>query len=154
MKILLIVAIIAIIIFIFNSSREYMTNEKLIAGLQKQSGVGSGAPTGGSAGSLPLYGPSAINPPVPTPSSSGSGSGSGKTSASYPDIYGPNVPSVPGRAGAGAGAGVGNQVSGLDSHQEGTDSSTFVYNPNLRKAFPTADGEPKPFLTDLHKIQH
>jgi hypothetical protein len=145
MKTLFIVAIIAITIFIFGGYREYMTNEKLIAGLTKHS-VNTPATATASATAIPLYGPSAVNPPPAPATGGGNGSGSGSDGASYPDIYGPDVPLVPGSKGVGGGS-VGNSVAGLDEQQ-------FVYNPNLRKAFPTADGEPKPFLTDLHKIQH
>ena len=66
--------------------------------------------------------------------------------ADYPDVFGPANANASGAAHASA-------VAAYPSNKE-EDSDVYTFNPNLQAAFKTEVGDPKPFLTDISKIQH
>ena len=80
-----------------------------------------------------IYGPKGIMSEEPEPNLSAKGN----PKAIYPQIYGPDIPLVPGK-----------KVQTQDGEDDGND-----YNIDLAKAFPRADGPPQPFLTDFASFQ-
>jgi hypothetical protein len=78
-----------------------------------------------------IYGPKGVMSDEPEPNLSE------KTNAKaiYPNIYGPDIPLVPGKK---------VQTEGDDDYD---------YNLDLEKAFPKADGPPQPFLTNFSSFQ-
>ena len=82
----------------------------------------------------PILGPAAENPLEETPDSSEANNR--VNLAGYPNIYGPDVPLVP----------------GVKSVNEDADKEP-EYNVDLQKLFPSAGGPPQPFLTDFSAFQ-
>jgi hypothetical protein len=91
----------------------------------------------------PLYGPKSGGlEPTPTPSSKKNNGQDGINS--YPDIYGPEITPIPGSKSCKKGKHTSDCV----------DDEAYQFNPDFDKAFPRADGEPQPFLTDFSSFQH
>lgn len=86
----------------------------------------------------PIYGPKAEKVVQPTKPSSKSGF---SDTSVYPDIYGPEVVASP-----------GEKVKSAKHESDKLDDSTYDYNPDFQKAFPTS-GPPQPFLTDFSRFQ-
>jgi hypothetical protein len=64
---------------------------------------------------------------------------------SYPEIYGPDAPMVPGTT--------SKSCSTSSKHEsDNVEDCTYDYNPDLQKAFPTS-GPPQPFLNDFSPFQ-
>lgn len=123
-------------------SREHMTNSDLISTLKTFGDKGSKKPAKDvtQRDSMPILGPKA--PPIdPADKKKASKSGT-NTSGVYPDIYGPDVPKIPGTS----------QTAGKHVSDETSDEE-YEYNPDLKNAFPV-EGPPQPFLTDFSKFQH
>ena len=91
--------------------------------------------------SIPIMGPKApaIDPADKKKKEASKGS---NTSGVYPDIYGPDIPKIPGTSRT-----AGKHVSDETSDEE------YQFNPDLKNAFPV-EGPPQPFLTDFSKFQH
>ena len=109
-----------------------MSNADVLTAL-KQYGVDTeeNSDTANKTPSELIYGPKGIMSDEPEPDLSASTD----SKAIYPEIYGPDVPLVPGKK---------VQTEGDDEYD---------YNVDLGKAFPKADGPPKPFLTDFSSFQ-
>jgi hypothetical protein len=128
------------------SNREHMTNEDLLAGLKQ---MGTHNPTvkdSDQPKEAPIYGPRVpkLEHPDPNPAET-SETGAGL----YPQIYGPDVPMVPGNkktSKTGTGAIGGSQASDV------VNSPVHEFNPDLKRSFPT-NGEPEPYLNDFSRIQ-
>ena len=90
-----------------------------------------------------LYGPKTTKIEEPKPSASGKKPGEDDTNV-YPDIYGPEITPVPGSKSCKKGKHTSDCV----------DDEAYQFNPDFDKAFPRADGEPQPFLTDFSSFQH
>ena len=88
---------------------------------------------------LHIYGPEASAPAEPTPAAP-SKNPQGDSSL-YPQIYGPDVPAVPGK-----------KPQNGKQESDNTEDSTYDFNPDLKRAFPT-EGPPQPFLGDFSKFQ-
>jgi hypothetical protein len=136
-----IVVLAIVVIFITRPLTEYMTNKDLVSALQTHGTPEAKKNAKDEPSELEIYGPKAEKV-VPT-KSSGKSSGS-DTSGSYPDIYGPDIPLVPGTK--------TKSMPGKHTSDE-VDDETYDFNPDLQKAFPT-EGPPQPFLTDFSKFQH
>ena len=136
-----IVVLAIVVIFITRPLTEYMTNKDLVSALQTHGTPDTKKKAKDEPSELEIYGPKAEKV-VPT-KSSGKSSGS-DTSGSYPDIYGPDIPLVPGTK--------TKSMPGKHTSDE-VDDETYDFNPDLQKAFPT-EGPPQPFLTDFSKFQH
>jgi hypothetical protein len=136
-----IVVLAIVVIFITRPLTEYMTNKDLVSALQTHGTSDAKKKKKDEPSELEIYGPKAEKV-VPT-KSSGKSSGS-DTSGSYPDIYGPDIPLVPGTK--------TKSMPGKHTSDE-VDDETYDFNPDLQKAFPT-EGPPQPFLTDFSKFQH
>ena len=135
------VLLVAIVIFVTRTRIESMTNKDLISVLQTHGTPDAKKKKKDEPSELEIYGPKAEK--VVPSSSSGSKPGS-DNSGVYPDIYGPDIPLVPGtKKKAIPGKHVSDEV----------DDETYDFNPDLQKAFPT-EGPPQPFLTDFSKFQH
>ena len=122
---------------------ERMTNNDLLETL-KTFGEKGTKPTQVPDTQQMIYGP--MNPKLGDPSSV---PGSGKKldpNMQYPDIYGPEVTPIPGMSRC-------KSKSGQNS-SDCPDDNPYVFNPDLKNAFPTSDGDPEPFLTDFSKFQH
>lgn len=137
-----IVVLAIVVIFITRPLTEYMTNKDLVSALQTHGTTDAKKKKKDEPSELEIYGPKAEKV-VPTKSTSGKSSGS-DTSGSYPDIYGPDIPLVPGTK--------TKSMPGKHTSDE-VDDETYDFNPDLQKAFPT-EGPPQPFLTDFSKFQH
>jgi hypothetical protein len=137
-----IVVLAIVVIFITRPLTEYMTNKDLVSALQTHGTTDAKKKKKDEPSELEIYGPKAEKV-VPTKSISGKSSGS-DTSGSYPDIYGPDIPLVPGTK--------TKSMPGKHTSDE-VDDETYDFNPDLQKAFPT-EGPPQPFLTDFSKFQH
>lgn len=137
-----IVVLAIVVIFITRPLTEYMTNKDLVSALQTHGTPEAKKKSKDEPSELEIYGPKAEKV-LPTKSTSGKSSGS-DTSGSYPDIYGPDVPLVPGTK--------TKSMPGKHTSDE-VDDETYDFNPDLQKAFPT-EGPPQPFLTDFSKFQH
>lgn len=132
MDYLLILLLIIAIVIAWNN-REHMSNSDVLTAL-KQYGVDTNDNKSKKKQPTELiYGPKSEIPTEPSPDLSS------KTNAKavYPNIYGPDVPLVPGK-----------KSQSQDGEGEGND-----YNIDLAKAFPRADGPPQPFLTDFSSFQ-
>ena len=119
---------------------EHMTNKDVISAIQKYGTKDDKKEKKTNPQQAPIYGPKAepVEHPSPTkPSSKGNG-----TTGEYPDIYGPDVVAAP-----------GEKIKNAKHESDNLDDSTYDYNPDLQKAFPTS-GPPQPFLTDFSKFQH
>lgn len=140
---LLLIPIALIIIFLFKSSGEHMTNKDLLSTLNAFSQ--SSKKSSLTPNEEPIYGPKIPEMEEPVPAASGNNVDS---TSVYPDIYGPEITPVPGK-------------KKKDSHKKhGKNSSdtvndeTYEFNPDFKNAFPTEENEPQPFLTDFSKFQH
>lgn len=119
----------------FAWKREHMTNSDVLAAL-KEYGVDPEEPKKKGEKKIPtesIYGPKAIMSDEPEPNLSQKID----SKATYPHIYGPDVPLVPGK-----------KVETKDGQ-----GSDYDYNIDLAKAFPRADGPPQPFLTNFSSFQ-
>lgn len=140
--ILVILAIAAILYF--HPSRESMTNKDLLDTLKTFGEKGS-KPKSKSKDIYeePIYGPKSggLQEPEPTP---GNGKSGHSDSNPYPDIYGPEVTPIP-----------GSKVCKKGKHESDcSDNEVYQFNPDFDNAFPRAEGEPQPFLTDFSQFQH
>jgi hypothetical protein len=134
--------IILAVYLLFASCRESMTNADLISTLKTFGKDGKTSPKKDYASEAPIYGPKAPKVEPAPPSSNSQNSGSGV----YPDIYGPEYQGPPGTKNE-------NKKKANPNHQsDDTSDSTYEFNPDLKKAFPT-NGPPQPFLTDFSKFQ-
>lgn len=117
-----------------------MSNSDLISTLKTFGDKGTKKPAKdvSQSDSMPIMGPKA--PPIDPADKKNSKSGT-NTSGSYPDIYGPEVPKIPGTL----------QTAGKHVSDETSDSA-YEFNPDLKNAFPV-EGPPQPFLTDFSKFQ-
>jgi hypothetical protein len=83
--------------------------------------------------------------------------------SSYPDIYGPEITSIPGKkVGSQSTSDYGKQSSKEKKYNQfGKQVSDFVdpdepiyqFNPDFKNAFPHNENEPQPFLADFSKFQ-
>jgi hypothetical protein len=80
-----------------------------------------------------IYGPKGVLSDEPSPNLDEKTD----SKAIYPNIYGPDIPLVPGK-----------KVQTQDGNGDSND-----YNIDLAKAFPRADGPPQPFLTNFSSFQ-
>jgi hypothetical protein len=133
-------------------SREHMTNSDLISTLKTFGDKGTKKPAKdvSQSDSMPIMGPKA--PPIdPADKKKNSKSGT-NTSGSYPDIYGPEVPKIPGTTQT-AGKHISGTTQTAGKHlSDETSDSAYEFNPDLKNAFPV-EGPPQPFLTDFSKFQ-
>jgi hypothetical protein len=144
-----IVVLAIVVIFITRPLTEYMTNKDLVSALQTHGTSEAKKKAKDEPSELEIYGPKAEKV-LPT-KSSGKSSGS-DTSGSYPDIYGPDIPLVPGTKTKSMPGTKPKSMPGKHTSDE-VDDETYDFNPDLQKAFPT-EGPPQPFLTDFSKFQH
>jgi hypothetical protein len=91
-----------------------------------------------------LYGPKTTKIEEPKPTPGGSKKPGEDDTNVYPDIYGPEITPVPGSKSCKKGKHTSDCV----------DDEAYQFNPDFDKAFPRADGEPQPFLTDFSSFQH
>ena len=119
-----------------------MTNSDLISTLKTfgDKGTKPKKKDPSTTNEMPLLGPKA--PAIDPADRKKSGSGGSNTSGVYPEIYGPDIPKVPGTKHT-----AGKHMS------DDTSDSTYEFNPDLKNAFPV-EGPPQPFLTDFTKFQH
>jgi hypothetical protein len=127
--------------FVTHSRVEGMTNKDLVSALQTHGTPDAKKKKKDEPSELEIYGPKAEKV---VPTSNGSKSKGSDTSGSYPDIYGPDIPAVPGTK--------PKSMPGKHASDQ-VDDETYDFNPDLQKAFPT-EGPPQPFLTDFSKFQH
>jgi hypothetical protein len=139
----LILSGLALVIMYFYFNREHMTNSDLISTLKTFGDKGTKKSTKDTSKqeSLPIMGPKApaIDPADKKKKEASKGT---NTSGVYPDIYGPDIPKIPGTTRT-----AGKHVS------DETSDEIYEFNPNLKNAFPV-EGPPQPFLTDFSKFQH
>lgn len=133
--------LVAVIIFVTRSRIESMTNKDLVSALQTHGTPDAKKKKKDEPSELEIYGPKAEKVVPSKPGSSKSGS---DNTGVYPDIYGPDIPLVPGTK--------KKAMPGKHASDE-VDDETYDFNPDLQKAFPT-EGPPQPFLTDFSKFQH
>jgi hypothetical protein len=136
-----VVILIAIAIIAMYKPRENMTNKDLMDTL-KTFGEKGTKPKSKDVTQEPIYGPKSGGlEPTPAPSSKKNG---GDDTNTYPDIYGPEITPIP-----------GTKVCKKGKHESDcADNEAYQFNPDFGNAFPRADGEPQPFLTDFSKFQH
>lgn len=139
-SLLLLIGVLAILVIVVTyPHREFMTNKDLVSVLQTH-----GTPDDkkkkkkDEPSEMEIYGPKA---PKIEPNSSKTKNGA-DSGGIYPDIYGPDVKPVPGKA-----------PSSSKHKSDEVEDDTYDYNPDLQKAFPT-DGPPQPFLADFAPFQH
>ena len=132
---------LAVVLIYCYFSREHMTNSDLISTLKTfgDKGTKPASKDSSKQESLPILGPKA--PPV-DPADKKKASKDSNTSGVYPDIYGPDIPKIPGTT----------QTAGKHMSDD-TSDITYEFNPDLKNAFPV-EGPPQPFLTDFSKFQH
>ncbi len=144
MELLWVLLSIVAVMMMMGVYKENMTNADVQSALQKYAGVSETPSKYNSAGvsEYPIYGPTA-KPPKPEPSGGGrSGRGRRTDGGTYPEIYGPDVELIP-----------GTKPSKPGKHSsDDTSDSTYEFNPDLAKAFPTS-GPPQPYLTDFSKLE-
>jgi len=143
----IVLAIILLLCLWLNKSTfERMTNSDLLKtlGTFQKTGI---KPKKTDPHEEPIYGPKVPKLEEPAPSSS---KHTPQDTNEYPDIYGPEIETVPGTKSKHAS---GKQASGKHS-SDSPDNETYEFNPDLKKAFPTDQDEPQPFLTDYSKFQH
>ena len=133
----IVLGVIAILVVVLYRPREAMTNKDLLDTL-KTFGE-KGTPSSKKSANPAIYGPKTTKAEEPAPSASSKNHEDDRNT--YPDIYGPDVSLVPG----------GKQCK-KGVHE--SDCSEPEFNPDFSHAFPRADGEPQPFLTDFSKFQH
>jgi hypothetical protein len=162
---------IAVLIILFYRPRENMTNEVLIDTLKTFGEKGTppaSSKTVRGPGKQQIYGPSASPPPLPT---NNGGSASGQSvGGPYPQIFGPDVKTIPGTSGGTSGGTSAVTPAGtlagtnfptfnpvgpgqVASDQAPPQDQAYQFNPDLARAFPI-EGPPQPFLTDFSNIQH
>ena len=125
---------IALLILFLYVPREHMTNDDLIKTLHTF-GVASKNKTPDNE--EPIYGPkTSKGDPQPAPTKTSSGSDV------YPDIYGPEIISAPGKK------------KTTKHESDNVDGEAYQFNPDFKRSFPTDSDEPQPFLTDFSKFQH
>ena len=131
-----------ILYYYFSRVQERMTNSDLISTLKTfgDKGTKPKKKDPSTTNEMPLLGPKA--PAIDPADRKKSGSGGSNTSGVYPEIYGPDIPKVPGT----------KQAAGKHMSDD-TSDSTYEFNPDLKNAFPV-EGPPQPFLTDFSKFQH
>ena len=125
---LILFAIAALITILWN--REHMTNEDVMTAM-KQFGVEDTPKNKGTIPKAPILGPEADKPVEPEPEENGKTSKSG----TYPEIYAPDIPLLPGQ------------------RSKEIDDNKMDYNIDLAKLFPTAGGPPQPYLNDFSPFQ-
>jgi hypothetical protein len=136
----ILIVLFIIVIWITYPHTEYMTNSDVASMLQAHALPDKKKKQPKEINELEIYGPHA--PPV---EHNPSGSKSGKItpmSGEYPDIYGPEYTTGPGK-----------KPKKPTNESDDPNDDTYDFNPDLQKAFPT-NGEPTPFLTDFAKFQH
>ena len=126
----------------FYFSRDHMTNRDLLSALKeygdKDPKKQKNDPS--KKDELPIMGPKGeIDPADKKKKEASKGT---NLSGTYPDIYGPDVPKIPGT----------KQTAGKSVSDEPNDE-TYQFNADLKNAFPV-EGPPQPFLTDFSKFQH
>lgn len=138
------IAILALLVLFLYTPRnvERMTNKDLLETL-KTFGEKGTKPTQAPDNQQRIYGP--MNPkleePVPVP-----GATKGKDlNMDYPEIYGPEVTPIPGMSRC-------KSTPGKNT-SDCPDDNPYSFNPDFANAFPNAEGEPQPFLTDFSKFQ-
>lgn len=136
------ILLVAVVMFVTQSRVESMTNKDLVSALQTHGTPDAKKKAKDQPSELEIYGPKAEKVVPSTPS--GTKSNTSNSSGTYPDIYGPDIPSVPGTK--------KKAMPGKHTSDE-VDDETYDFNPDLQKAFPT-EGPPQPFLTDFSKFQH
>jgi len=136
------ILLVVVVMFVTQSRVESMTNKDLVSALQTHGTPDAKKKAKDQPSELEIYGPKAEKVVPSTPS--GTKSNTSNSSGTYPDIYGPDIPSVPGTK--------KKAISGKHTSDE-VDDETYDFNPDLQKAFPT-EGPPQPFLTDFSKFQH
>ena len=136
----ILIVLFIIVIWITYPHTEYMTNSDVASMLQAHALPDKKKKQPKEINELEIYGPHA-QPVEHKPS----GSKSGKItpmSGEYPDIYGPEYTTGPGK-----------KPKKPTNESDDPNDETYDFNPDLQKAFPT-NGEPTPFLTDFAKFQH
>ena len=141
MEWIMILVAIAIVLLYRSSRREDMTNKDLMDTLKTFGEKGTPSKSK-DVHQEPLYGPKSGGL-EPTPAPSTKKNGEDGTNA-YPDIYGPEITPIPGTKVCKKGK----------SESDCNDNEAYQFNPDFDKAFPRADGEPQPFLTDFSSFQH
>ena len=133
---------LVLLAIVYYYRRDHMTNSDLISTLKTFGDKGSKKPSkdASQSESMPIMGPK-VEPIDPADKKRKEASKGTNTSATYPDIYGPDVPKIPGTSKT-----VGMHVS------DDTSDETYQFNPDLKNAFPV-EGPPQPFLTDFSKFQ-
>lgn len=138
--ILIILAVVTILYF--HPSRESMTNKDLLDTL-KTFGEKGTKPKSKDVHQEPIYGPRTTKAEEPKPTS-GKGKNHEDDNNVYPDIYGPEITPIP-----------GSKACKKGKHESDcTDNEAYQFNPDFDHAFPRAEGEPQPFLTDFSQFQH
>jgi hypothetical protein len=137
------VVLIIVVIFVTRYRVERMTNKDLVSALQTHGTPEVKKKKKDEPSELEIYGPKAEKV-VPPTSPNGNKSKTTDTSGTYPDIYGPDIPIVPGTK--------NKSIPGKHASDQ-VDDETYDFNPDLQKAFPT-EGPPQPFLTDFSQFQH
>ena len=134
------ILLLCIIVLFFYGTREHMTNSDLMSTLKTFGEQTSSKKKNRSEeNEIPIYGPEASAPVEPTPASTSKNSQG--DSSLYPQIYGPDVVSTPGK-----------KPKNGKHESDNTEDSNYDFNPDLKHAFPT-DGPPQPFLGDFSKFQ-
>ena len=139
---LLLIAAALLLFLVSMTTYEHMTNKDVISAIKKYGSEDTSKKDDKTKQPLqaPIYGPkvSPIEHPSPVTASLKATS---SDSSVYPDIYGPEVIASP-----------GEKVKNPKHESDNLDDSTYDYNPDLQKAFPTS-GPPQPFLTDFSRFQ-
>ncbi len=144
MEVLIILLAIVAILIATSYKREHMTNDDVMKALQKYGTADEPKKKKDSniESKQTIYGPHAKQPPAePSPTSHSGSKDRNQHTGSYPQIYGPDIPMIPGK-----------RPSRPKHESDKTDEETFDYNPDLQKAFPQ-EGPPQPFLTDFAPFQ-
>lgn len=128
-----------ILAILISYRREHMTNED-VSSMMQHYGDRTHKRKGDAPPSAPIFGPTAPKPVDPSRGGKGRG-GKPRRGGDYPNIYGPDVPMVPGM-----------KPHSRKHESDNVEDDTYDYNPDLQKAFPTS-GPPQPFLTDFSKFQ-
>jgi len=136
-----VIVVIGLIVFVTQYRVESMTNKDLVSALQMHGTPDAKKKKKDEPSELEIYGPKAEKV---VPSTTRGKTGEDSSSGTYPDIYGPDIPLVPGTK--------TKPMPGKHASDH-VDDETYDFNPDLQKAFPT-EGPPQPFLTDFSKFQH
>lgn len=138
-----ILLILAVLVIVFFAPRqESMTNKDLLDTLKTFGDHGTPPKKKEDPDYAPIYGPKTTSVADPKPSHQ-TKKGKGTDASSYPDIFGPDMNITPGK-----------KCKSGTHESDATCDSTYEFNPDLKKAFPSAEGDPQPFLTDFSKLQH